>query len=260
MSATDEQNTGPGSENWQRETVGEEKLLPIIQDASQVYSPTRESDTTVVMGETGADREACYCTHVPETCHWYCESCKRAVCDGCASSVHVNHGCKQLSEMAEAIRNEAKEAVGNAQQTTTAVADIVALIQDVEASKRDACVSVQKAFDELHRAMEERRLELLAQVKEMSDTKMAVLTSRENELETLHHEMAEYCDVASHTLDTLQEEEVTPLWDLLATEVQAVRNRFEAMPPVSLGVTTAYVDTTRIAEAISKFGVIDHNF
>ena len=217
-----------------------------------------------VPGETRVNQlEPCFCSRVPEACHLYCESCRRAVCEDCASSMHVNHSCKRLSEVAEVIRNEAKDAIRGTQQSSHAIADAVksrtALIQSVEASTLDACSTIEKAFDELNKVMEQRKRELLAQVEQMSDAKRAALSSRRNELETLHREIGEYCEVAAHTFDTLQEEEVTPLWDLLTAEMQAVQGRFEAMPEVSPGLTTAIVDPTSIAETISKFGVIDQD-
>lgn len=244
--------------------VPEGVVIPSIGrsiDTSTVYitNPAGESATMAVPGEVAGvavgGGAPCSCARVPEAV------CSRAVCNERASSVHVSHACKPSSQVAG---TEAVDAVRSPQEAAEEPTDSdqnrEALVQEVEAAKRNACASIQKAFDELHRVMEVRRRELMEGVEGISDAKKAALAHRNEELRMLRSEMTEYCEVATHTLDTHhEEEEVAPLWELLAAEMRSVQDRMEALPPllVTPDITTAIVDPSHVAKQISKLGAIN---
>lgn len=238
----------------QRPSIGR----PIDTSQVHIVSPAGESATTADPGEVadvvvGGCARCASCSSVPE-------ACSRAACDDCSSSVHDAATSKPLVTQVtrtEAARVDAICTSHQAAELTDSAPSSEALAQEVEAAKMNACATIQKAFDELHKVMEERRRELLAGVEGISDAKKTALARRNRELKMLRSEMTEYCEVATHTLDAYHgEEEVAPLWELLTTEMRSVQDRMEALPPllVTPELTTAIVDPTHVMKEISKLG------
>jgi len=103
----------------------------------------------------------------------YCQTCTEALCSKCAISSHPNHAVCQLSQVAGPLQEEIAGmhiAIGKREQTASrAIPVLEAAIEKMQESCTVVEKEIESFFAEMHSKLDERKSELLKNVRKKSD-------------------------------------------------------------------------------------------
>eukprot|EP00731_Ephydatia_muelleri_P008023 Em0004g361a len=103
------------------------------------------------------------------------------------------------------------------------------MIEQVEISKNNASLAINKAFKILHQTLEERKKTLLSELEAISLSKTTALTLQKEQFEKMVGDIGHYTDMASQILQTHTDHEIVALRGLIPTELKATLKRVQTI-------------------------------
>ena len=202
-----------------------------------------------------------YCSvHREGVVKFYCGVCDSFVCQECVLDHHMDHDPLGLSAVAKDHRDELETSLALAHRSLSQVREGVAAcekrVKHMEDMRPKVTSSIRSAFEELHKALEERCEVLLGRVETLTNQKMASLVAQKETLEKLEHGLAACSEMASTVLLTNTDIEVVALKRLLPTELGSLISA----TPLSLKLQsdiTLHVDAGLLKASIAQFGIVD---
>ena len=167
--------------------------------------------------------------HKKKKLKFYCETCKCLVCRNCTLTTHKDHTIAEMCDVAKVHRDGMREALVRAQEMTSKLTTAIGvndkMAKQNEASRENATLLINQAFEQLHQAIEERKQTLLSEMGAILLSKTTALSLQKKQMVTMQDEIARYADMTSHILQTHTDHEVVALGDLLPTELKATLNK-----------------------------------
>ena len=204
-----------------------------------------------------------YCTqpnHGNNNLNFYCETCSLLVCLHCTTATHKSHSVKEISTVAKTHQIEITGALEDAREVVTKLTGAMdennTMIEQVEISKRNASLAINKAFETLQQTLEERKQTLLSELEVISLSKTTALTLQKEQFEKMVGDIGRYTDMASQILQTHTDHEIVALGGLIPTELQATLKRVQtiSLTPNQHSNITVSVQTDDLIPKLSKFG------
>ena len=204
-----------------------------------------------------------YCSqpnHEDNKLNFYCETCNCLVCRDCTAVAHKDHGMAELYTVAKTHQMEIKLALGDAKDILTKLDGAIGgndkIIEQVEISKRNAILAIDKAFEILQQTLEGRKKTLLSEVEAISLSKTTALTLQKEQYEKIVEDIGHYTEVASHILQTHTDHEVVALGGLIPTELHATLKRVQTMSltPNQHSYISTSLEIGDLVLELSKFG------
>ena len=173
--------------------------------------------------------------HGKEELKFFCEVCKCLICRDCIVGAHKNHKVTELSTVADGHREKMRQARGRAQEVVSKLTDAAAanekMVEDLKGSIENAERAINQAFEQLHSALEGRRITLLSELKGILLSKMAPLTNQRRQCAKLQQDIGRYVEAIDRTLQTHTDHEVMALGSLLPTELQSTLKGTSQLTP-----------------------------
>ena len=201
-----------------------------------------------------------YCSqpnHGNNNLNFYCETCNLLVCLHCT---HKSHTVKEISTVAKTHHMEITGTLEDAKEVVTKLTGAMdeknRMIEQVEISKRNASLAINKAFEILQQTLEERKKTLLSELEAISLSKTTALTLQKEQFEKIVGYIGHYTDMASQILQTHTDHEIVALGGLIPTELQATLERVQtiSLTPNQHSNITISVQTDDLIPKLSKFG------
>ena len=194
------------------------------------------------------------------TLRFYCETCSLPVC------LHAGHTMTDISTLAMAHRMEMTGVFEDAKEVVTMLTGAInennRMIEEVEASKRNAFFAINQAFETLQQTLEERKKTLLSELEAISLSKTTALTLQKEQFEKMVGDIGQYTDMASQILQTHTDHEIVALGGLIPTELQAILKRVQtiSLTPNQHSNITVSVQTDDLVKQLSKLGNLFQNY
>eukprot|EP00731_Ephydatia_muelleri_P007922 Em0004g260a len=204
-----------------------------------------------------------YCSqpnHGNNNLNFYCETCSLLVCLHCTTATHKSHTVKEISTVAKTHQMEITGALEDAREVVTKLTGAMdennRMIEQVEISKRNASLAINKAFETLQQRLEERKKTLLSELEAISLSKTRALTLQKEQFEKMVGDIGHYSEMASQILQTHTDHEIVALGGLIPTELQATLKRVQtiSLTPNQHSNITVSVQTDDLIRKLSKLG------
>ena len=204
-----------------------------------------------------------YCSqpsHENNNLNFYCETCSLLVCLRCTTATHKTHTVKEICTVAKNHQMEITGTLEDAKEVVTKLTGAIdennRMIEQVEISKRNASLAINKAFEILQQTLEERKKTLLSELEAISLSKTTALTLQKEQFEKMVGDIGHYTDIASQILQTHTDHEIVALGGLIPTELQATLERVQtiSLTPNQHSNITVSVQTDDLIPKLSKFG------
>ena len=195
------------------------------------------------------------------TC-FYCQTCSLPICPLCTIAYHKEHSITGLSAVAEAHRGEMKKALQHAQEFAPTLAKAIdsncTMMLQVENSKHDTELAIEKVFKELSEIMEERKKVLLLELETISLPLTTSLTAQKEQLKKIEEDIGCYIAATSHVLQTHADHEVVALGHLLPTELESILKIADSIPlsPSQRCYLAASTQMDSLVNEVQKLGKI----
>ena len=172
----------------------------------------------------------------------YCETCQCLVCRDSTLSLHNHHRITEVCNIAHTHRDRMREALGCAHEMASKLTNAIGakdkMVEQVETSRENVTLLIIQACEQLHQAIEERKMKLLSELGAISLSKITALSLQKEQLVKIQDEIGRYTEMTSHILQTHTDHEVVALGDLLPTELKATLKKVEG---VSLSASDIHV-------------------
>ena len=198
------------------------------------------------------------------TLRLYCETCSLPVC--LHAVTHNGHTMTDISTLAKAHRMEMTGVFEDAKEVVTMLTGAInennRMIEEVEASKRNAFFAINQAFEILQQTLDERKKTLLSELEAISLSKTTALTLQKEQFEKMVGDIGCYTDMASQILQTHTDHEIVALRGLIPTELQATLKRVQtiSLTPNQHSNITVSVQTDDLMKQLSKLGNLFQNY
>ena len=198
--------------------------------------------------------------HEKKKLKFYCETCQCLVCRDCTLVLHKDHRIAEVCNIAKVHRDGMREALVCAQEMasklTSAIGANDKMAEQVETSRENATLLINQTFEQLHRAIEERKKTLLSEMEAISLSKTTALSLQKEQLVKIQDEIGRYTEMTSHILQTHTDHEVVALGDLLPTELKATLKKVGgvSLTPSQSSDIHVTVQTDSLMKELSIFG------
>ena len=160
------------------------------------------------------------------------------------------------SEHREELQIMLASALKSMDQVREGVVTLEERVKHMEEMGSKFALTIEGAFEELHRALDERRGKLLERVESLINSKVTSLFAQREELCKMEMGLAAGCDMASQVLQTHSDYEVVALKRLLPLEMGSLM-----ATPLDLKLHSdviVNVDLGSLAKCITQFGMVDN--
>lgn len=203
----------------------------------------------------------------PEASHedvlkYYCKTCNTLVCRECTVINHKDHRQVELASEAEVQRGELKGIMESStdmeEKLTVAIERGVAMLEFVDTSRQEVSARIDKAFDKLHQALEEKRLTLLAATNDIALHRTSMLSTQKQEWEMWYEELSRYLEKSNDILLTHNEEQLLALRKTVHKKLNEIIEKGSDMcfEPNQHSDIPAFVETAILLKEIPQCGYI----
>ena len=200
--------------------------------------------------------------HGDETLKFYCNTCSTLICRDCMAIEHSGHAYDRIEKVSEKekvnLQTSLKAAEGAKAKLEGASAEGGKVIQQLKQKQKEVEQNIRSTFKTLVATLSEREKSLLAQTAEISLGKQTALTMQGEELQKLHGEIAEACELIKVATQVYNPAEMLSAKGLMTTKLQQLMKCFEAtsLEPCRSGMISSMLDTAEIIAKISSFGAV----
>ena len=197
--------------------------------------------------------------HERKKLKFYCDTCQLLTCREC-SLLHKDHEVAEMCSYAQIRKNAMRETLVCSQEVTSKLTRAIdandKMAEQVVASKKNATLTVNQAFEQLHQTIEERKKTLLSNMEAISLSTTTALTLQKEQLMKMKNEICRYTEMISRILHTHTDHEMVALRDLLPTELKVILKKVENMSltPNQSSDIHVYLHTESLIKELSMFG------
>ena len=199
--------------------------------------------------------------HTDTEVKFYCTNCSSLVCIQCTVIQHAGHKFEEIKNYAQNQKHilnhtaqlmpdaitKLNESIANGKATTDKVGKRKAAVND----------TIRNAFKELRKALDEREKALLAQISEISTSKLTHLQIQMQEMVSLRDEMISCCEAISEAQKNHTDIQLLSVVMVLQTRLQELLKKFSTMTPQLQDDTVAtVVKTATLVSEIGTFGSV----
>ena len=202
--------------------------------------------------------------HEREALSSYCSSCSDVVCSRCKTAdLHRDHSYRDVAEMAKEGRDKMSQVLDLARIRVKALTETLGrcsgLIEEAELTKIQTATVLNSAFDDVQRALEDRRKMLLSSLEELMLSKSESLKLHMEALNGLKQDISNCSDLVTNAHQLFSDEEVAAMKGIFPDRLQSILNESEIVPlsaNVHMGIAVA-MDTASLIVSIKQSGIVD---
>ena len=202
--------------------------------------------------------------HEREALSFYCSSCSDVVCSRCkTANLHRDHSYRDVAEMAKEGRDKMSQVLDLARIRVKALTETLGrcsgLIEEAELTKIQTATVLNSAFDDVQRALEDRRKMLLSSLEELMLSKSESLKLHMEALNGLKQDISNCSDLVTNAHQLFSDEEVAAMKGIFPDRLQSILNESEIVPlsaNVHMGIAVA-MDTASLIVSIKQSGIVD---
>ena len=200
--------------------------------------------------------------HEDETLKFYCNTCSALICRDCMAIEHSGHVYDRIEKVSEKekanLQTSLKAAEGAKAKLEGASGKGDKVIQQLKKQQKEVEKNIRSTFKALVATLAEREKSLLSQTAEISLGKRTALTMQGEELQKLHKEIAEACELIRVAAQIYSPAEMLSVKGLMTNKLQQLMKCYEAvsLEPCRSGMISSMLDTAEVVAKISSVGAV----
>ncbi|XP_062309330.1 tripartite motif-containing protein 3b isoform X4 [Osmerus eperlanus] len=198
--------------------------------------------------------------HEGKVMEFYCESCETAMCLDCTEAEHREHVTVPLRDVLEQHKTELKtqlDAIRNRLPQLTAAIELVTEIsRQLTERKNEAVAEITGTFEELERALNQRKTALVTDLESICNTKQKVLQAQLSSLLQGKEHIQSSCNFTEQALNHGSATEVLLVQKQMSERVAALARHDFPDKPHQNAHLDCQVETEGLRRSIQNLGVL----
>ena len=256
---------------YPRKTVVTDPLQPVKQQLGVVNEAIERLDTLQQQINTQPEGDATqfvppskalYCSKHQEVLKIYCETCEELICRDCTIRLHQDHLYdlvidaypKQKKVITDHLQ-PVKQQLGVVNETITSLDTRQQQISD---QRMEIKANIEKTIQRLQEALEERKMELIDQLDQLTYHKMTSLAAPRDEFVLVQTRLSSCLDYVSESLRTGSQAVILAAKKPVVQLIKEMTAEFkpELFVPVEELADLKFTATAEFARACSHFGQV----
>ena len=176
------------------------------------------------------------CPHHRKTLELYCDNCGRLICRDCIIIDHKHHDIQFINVIAKKRRKSIKKKLTSLTKTekdySDAIAKVKIAIADVKAQGEDVVHDINASFEELHAILEQRKKNLLKQVRAEVKDKTVNLQEQKHDLSVSSGSITSVIDGTRQRMQSSSDMKIVKMYEDLAETIEDIKDNDTSMSPV----------------------------
>uniref|UniRef100_A0A8B9J7L0 RING-type E3 ubiquitin transferase n=1 Tax=Astyanax mexicanus TaxID=7994 RepID=A0A8B9J7L0_ASTMX len=198
--------------------------------------------------------------HEGKVMEFYCESCETAMCLDCTEGEHREHVTVPLRDVLEqhkaALKNQLDAIRNRLPQLTVAIELVSEISRQLTERKNESVNEISCTFEELERALHQRKAALIADLENICSTKQKVLQAQLSSLQQGKENIQSSCSFTEQALSHGSATEVLLVQKQMSERVSALaRHDFPERPHENAHLE-CQVETEGLRRSIQNLGVL----
>ncbi len=171
--------------------------------------------------------------HADNALKIYCETCNELICSDCTIRLHRGHTYDLISDTfskhKQEIVNQLKPVKCHLATVDQALQNFDARSKAIQDQRAAIQTDIHRQIDQLHRTLEQRRTELIAQLDQFSQQKLKTLAAQRDQIETLHTRLASCLKYVEGSLKTGTQGEILKMKAPVLEQIQQIVTDFHSI-------------------------------
>ncbi|TRY99256.1 hypothetical protein DNTS_022818 [Danionella cerebrum] len=234
-------------------------LMEVLQREPECSRPEACSVLESVSA-AAAGKPLCCPNHEGKVMEFYCESCETAMCLDCTEGEHREHVTVPLRDVLEqhkAVLKNQLDAIRNRLPQLTAAIELVNEIsKQLTERKTEACLEIDVTFEELEKALHQRKAALISDLENICSTKQKVLQTQLASLLQGRDHIQSSCSFTEQALSHGSATEVLLVQKQMSERVSALACHDFPDRPHENAHLDCQIETEGLRRSIQNLGVL----
>ena len=192
----------------------------------------------------------------------YCESCSELICKDCTIRLHQGHNFDLITEV---LPKHKEEIVSSMESVRTKLETVEKGLQgiatvEIELKRHSEAteVDIHKEIDQAHRALDQRRQELVEQLHQLTRQKLKTLATQKEEIETAQVQLSSCMAYVDGSMETSTDSEVLAMKAPILKQVKELTTsvNLPAMTPAEGADSIHFVVGEQLQQTCRTFGAV----
>ena len=194
---------------------------------------------------------------------FYCETCQELICTDCTVQLHQGHQYDLVTDTLPKHRNEILSHLQPVREhidtITKALHGLDIRTKEITDQRSNIEASIQKRIDQLHRALEQRKVELIGHLDQLTQEKLTSLVAKKKEIELLQTQLSSCLEYAEGSLKPTNGGEILAMKAPVIEQIQETMAQFNPdtlIPEQEADILLTTENMASLAEACRTFAEI----
>ena len=176
-------------------------------------------------------KKVLYCPkHEDNVLKIYCETCNELICTDCTIQLHQGHHYDVISDTfpkhKQEILNQLEPVQHHLATVNQALHTFDARSQEIQGQKAAVQEEIHRKIDQLHQILEQRRIELIGQLDQLTQHKLKTLAAQRDQVELLHTQLTSCLEYMEGSLITGTQGEILEMKASLIKQINQMTTNF----------------------------------
>ena len=209
------------------------------------------------MGSAAITKPAICKEHDGEVIKLFCETCEKAICRDCTIVKHRDHKYTFVKDAFAKGKESLHKILSDTETKATALKEaidgVLEMRRNVNSYAVDTVQEVDKCFKKLTACLNNRRSQLITEIRKSSKKKLKSLQSQQEELETAFAKVQSSVDFTKKALENGSEVEILNMQKHVSSRLQDLNStKWQLEPCVNEGIK--FTDDKQLEHDINTFG------
>ena len=172
-------------------------------------------------------KKVAYCPkHTENVLKIYCETCQKLICSDCTVRLHKDHQYDLVTDTFAKHRDEILSHLQPVRQNLDTVNKALQALdtrtKEITDQRMDIEADIHKRINQLLRALEQRRTELIGQLDQITQNKLKHLAAQKDEIELLQTQLSSCLEYVEGSLKTGSEGEILAMKAPVIKQIQGI--------------------------------------
>ena len=212
-------------------------------------------------------RKVMYCPKHPEkSLDIYCETCGELICNHCTIRLHQGHGYDVVTDTFLKHKEEIFASLQPVKQHLATVDKAVQAMdtraREIEDQRMTVETDIHKHIDCLHKALEQRRTELIGQLHQLTQQNLKGLAAQRDRCELAQTHLSSFMDYVEDSLKTCSEGEILAMKTPVLKQIEQITDEFNLdtlAPEQEADIQLVVDDSVDLLQACKEFAGVSQS-